>query len=404
MAYIAFQDFAGATAVSQPWPVAPVADPTPVGIDRLTDLEWRVVAIARKDTPVHLTPARSGHDRFAHGVQPAQPDADRPAAGSVAANGGAHVAARLFGRAIRGARVSRRRIHRPPVRGAGRSYRRRPARPTPVAIKSHDDLQPIARQVCRDSLRQIAPALALMLAACGKQDAPPPPPPPTVGYVTVAEQSVTLTNQLPGRTAAYETSDVRPQVNGLVEARLFTEGDRGPQGPAALPDRCAALSGAGRQCARRAGPRARRHRVQRGACASLWRTRQDQRDRQAGLRKRADRRGASARRCRRAASGAENRADRSRTHDHPRADRRADRPVDLYHRRARHRGADRAAGDDPAARPDLCRHPAIERRPAQAAPADAGRPGGARRQRAREAPAGGRHRLSVPRVCCASPT
>jgi membrane fusion protein, multidrug efflux system len=34
-----------------------------------------------------------------------------------------------------------------------------------------------------------------------------------------------LTDQLPGRTSAYETSDVRPQINGLIEARLFTEGD-----------------------------------------------------------------------------------------------------------------------------------------------------------------------------------
>ncbi|MEO5866392.1 MAG: efflux RND transporter periplasmic adaptor subunit [Sphingomonas sp.] len=68
-----------------------------------------------------------------------------------------------------------------------------------------------------------------MLVACGKQDAPPPPP-PAVGYVAIAEQSVTLTNQLPGRTAAYETSDVRPQVNGLVEARLFTEGDQVARG------------------------------------------------------------------------------------------------------------------------------------------------------------------------------
>jgi membrane fusion protein (multidrug efflux system) len=41
----------------------------------------------------------------------------------------------------------------------------------------------------------------------------------------VAEQPVTLTTELPGRTAAYETSEVRPQVNGLVRARLFTEGD-----------------------------------------------------------------------------------------------------------------------------------------------------------------------------------
>ncbi len=74
-------------------------------------------------------------------------------------------------------------------------------------------------------LRHTAPAMALALAACGKPAAPPPPPPPSVGYITVNEQSVTLTNELPGRTSAYETSQVRPQVNGLVEARLFTEGD-----------------------------------------------------------------------------------------------------------------------------------------------------------------------------------
>ena len=79
--------------------------------------------------------------------------------------------------------------------------------------------------------RQIAFAPALMLAACGHQAAPPPPP-PQVGYVVVAEQAVTLTNQLPGRTSAYETSEVRPQVNGLVEARLFTEGDAVAQGQA----------------------------------------------------------------------------------------------------------------------------------------------------------------------------
>ena len=81
-------------------------------------------------------------------------------------------------------------------------------------------------------VRQTAPVLVLMLVACGKQEAPPPPPPPAVGFVTIAEQSVTLTNELPGRTASFETSDVRPQVNGLVEARLFTEGDQVARGQA----------------------------------------------------------------------------------------------------------------------------------------------------------------------------
>lgn len=67
--------------------------------------------------------------------------------------------------------------------------------------------------------------IGLSLVACHKQPAQPSAVPPSVEYVTVENQMVTLTDQLPGRTSPYETSDVRPQVNGLVEARLFTEGD-----------------------------------------------------------------------------------------------------------------------------------------------------------------------------------
>ena len=67
--------------------------------------------------------------------------------------------------------------------------------------------------------------LAILLAGCGRGAQQQPPPPPQVSYVTIAEQPVTLSVELPGRTSAYETSDVRPQVNGLVQARLFQEGD-----------------------------------------------------------------------------------------------------------------------------------------------------------------------------------
>ena len=80
--------------------------------------------------------------------------------------------------------------------------------------------------IARTATLWAAPALALTLAACGGKQAPPPPPPPTVGYVVVAEQAVTLASELPGRTVAVETSEVRPQVNGLVQQRLFTEGDQ----------------------------------------------------------------------------------------------------------------------------------------------------------------------------------
>jgi membrane fusion protein (multidrug efflux system) len=76
-------------------------------------------------------------------------------------------------------------------------------------------------------IRNALPALALVsLAACGQgAQQPPGQGAPPVGYVIVKEQPVTLTTELPGRTTAYETSDVRPQVNGIVTARLFKEGD-----------------------------------------------------------------------------------------------------------------------------------------------------------------------------------
>jgi len=71
----------------------------------------------------------------------------------------------------------------------------------------------------------LLPALAgaAMLSGCGaKQDAAPPPP--EAGYVVVQAKTVPLMVELPGRTAAFETSDVRPQVSGIIQARLFTEG------------------------------------------------------------------------------------------------------------------------------------------------------------------------------------
>jgi membrane fusion protein (multidrug efflux system) len=42
--------------------------------------------------------------------------------------------------------------------------------------------------------------------------------------VTVPQQKVVLTTELPGRTSAYRIAEIRPQVNGLIQKRLFTEG------------------------------------------------------------------------------------------------------------------------------------------------------------------------------------
>ncbi len=63
----------------------------------------------------------------------------------------------------------------------------------------------------------------LAAAGCG-QNPPPKRPPPTVGVVVLKAQPVTLTTVLPGRTDSYNVSEVRPQVNGILKARLFVEG------------------------------------------------------------------------------------------------------------------------------------------------------------------------------------
>lgn len=73
--------------------------------------------------------------------------------------------------------------------------------------------------------RHTAPALALALVACGSQPAEQGGTPPPVSVISVKQDAVVLTTELPGRITAFETSEVRPQVNGLIEARLFTEGD-----------------------------------------------------------------------------------------------------------------------------------------------------------------------------------
>jgi membrane fusion protein (multidrug efflux system) len=65
---------------------------------------------------------------------------------------------------------------------------------------------------------------ALVLVAACSQPAPAPPPTPQVGVVTVTEQPVTLSTELPGRISAVETSEVRPQISGVIRRRLFTEG------------------------------------------------------------------------------------------------------------------------------------------------------------------------------------
>ena len=67
---------------------------------------------------------------------------------------------------------------------------------------------------------------AMALAGCDKKPAAQAPPagPVQVGVVTLKPQHIVLSTELPGRTTAFLTADVRPQVSGLVKRRIFTEG------------------------------------------------------------------------------------------------------------------------------------------------------------------------------------
>jgi membrane fusion protein (multidrug efflux system) len=81
---------------------------------------------------------------------------------------------------------------------------------------------PEIRRAFRTSL--LAASLG-MLYACGPS-APPQAqrPPPEVSVIEMQPQRFELTVELPGRTAAYRVAEVRPQVSGILQKRLFEEG------------------------------------------------------------------------------------------------------------------------------------------------------------------------------------
>jgi len=66
--------------------------------------------------------------------------------------------------------------------------------------------------------------IALVLSGCNRGQKSPPPSVPEVSTVTVRLQRVVLTTELPGRTSPYLVAEIRPQVSGLVQKRLFAEG------------------------------------------------------------------------------------------------------------------------------------------------------------------------------------
>ncbi len=82
--------------------------------------------------------------------------------------------------------------------------------------------------VCRFSVmvsgRAVAALIAVFAISGCSHKAPPAPPPPVVKFVTVHTRPLTLTMDLPGRTVAFRTAEIRPQISGIVQRRMFKEG------------------------------------------------------------------------------------------------------------------------------------------------------------------------------------
>jgi membrane fusion protein (multidrug efflux system) len=94
----------------------------------------------------------------------------------------------------------------------------------------------IPRSNCRRN--GVALAALFLLAACGSSSGDPQGAgghggqrgPATVGFVVVQQSSAPIQQELPGRVAAFQVSDVRPQVSGVILKRLFQEGSIVRQG------------------------------------------------------------------------------------------------------------------------------------------------------------------------------
>jgi len=96
--------------------------------------------------------------------------------------------------------------------------------------------QPTLRQT---AMRAALLLSALLLAACGSSDSAGgggrggrggAGGPAQVGYVIVQQGSAPIEQELPGRVAAFQVSEVRPQVSGVILRRMFQEGSVVRQG------------------------------------------------------------------------------------------------------------------------------------------------------------------------------
>ena len=109
----------------------------------------------------------------------------------------------------------------------------RPGRVAPAPAPAWHN-NPLPFSSSRVQLRQAAvlPALVLCaaLAACSERTpaaaskGAAPAEPTAVGTVQMAPERYAASTELPGRISAFLQAEIRPQVSGIVQKRLFTEG------------------------------------------------------------------------------------------------------------------------------------------------------------------------------------
>lgn len=85
---------------------------------------------------------------------------------------------------------------------------------------------PIRSRLAKSFAALMGVAALLSLSACEQQNAAPmmQQGPVEVSVVTLSAGRVELSNELPGRAVAFRKAEVRPQVTGIIEKRLFVEG------------------------------------------------------------------------------------------------------------------------------------------------------------------------------------
>jgi len=83
----------------------------------------------------------------------------------------------------------------------------------PAVVPPRTALVPLTLLVC-----------GVLTACSSKQE--PPSREVTVSVQPVTAQRMAMKQTLPGRTVAFMSSDVRPQVDGIIQERLFTEGEQ----------------------------------------------------------------------------------------------------------------------------------------------------------------------------------